>query len=178
MLDLESAKENPDPNKVKLYQLSKLANLAQTAFETGTTDILLKKLDTFKNIKQEELAEYGIEDPSQIEQTIEQWKTHVQRLEANYIQTQDSIIAPVSSQEDLKILSAQKSFAADIGARITNMYTLVDDIDNQLNEEVRKSTDPTKALEIRMAFETDAAAIPSMGKKFSIEDAKATSKIA
>lgn len=178
LLDLESAKENPDPNKVKLYQLSKLANLAQTAFETGTTDILLKKLDTFKNIKQEELAEYGIEDPSQIEQTIEQWKTHVQRLEANYIQTQDSIIAPVSSQEDLKILSAQKSFAADIGARITNMYTLVDDIDNQLNEEVRKSTDPVKALEIRMAFETDAAAIPSMGKKFSIEDAKATSKIA
>ena len=177
LLELEATKEKPDPNKIKLYQLSKLADLAQTSFETGTTDILLKKLDSFKNLTEEEAAEYGIEDPSQIEQTVDQWKNHVSRLEANYIQTQDSIIAPVSSDEDLKILAAQKNYAGDIGNRITNLYSLREDIDRQLTVAVNEAPDINKAMEIRLAFETDAANIPTLGDKFSLESAAVSSKI-
>lgn len=151
LIELESAKANADATKIQLYRLEKLRDLAQVAFRTGTTDLLIQKLETLKNPAQDKMASWGLSDPKEINDAVDSWIKHVERLEANYLQTQNAIVAPVYNDDDREALLNLKLRAADIGNRIVNLYTIQEEIDKELAEKV--ATVPNKNSEwIGQAF--------------------------
>lgn len=151
LIELESAKANADATKIQLYRLEKLRDLAQVAFRTGTTDLLIQKLETLKNPAQDKMASWGLSDPKEINDAVDSWIKHVERLEANYLQTQNAIVAPVYNDDDREALLNLKLRAADIGNRIVNLYTVQEEIDKELAEKV--ATVPNKNSEwIGQAF--------------------------
>jgi len=76
----------------------------------------------------------GIEDPAQVEEKIEQWKQHIKKLEANYLQTSNSIISPATSTNEQALVERQRKFTADIGNRIVNLQSIEQDITSEINE--------------------------------------------
>ena len=151
LIELESAKANADATKIQLYRLEKLRDLAQVAFRTGTTDLLVQKLETLKNPAQDKMASWGLSDPKEVNDSVDSWIKHVERLEANYLQTQNAIVAPVYNDDDREALLNLKLRAADIGNRIVNLYSVQEEIDKELAEKV--ATVPNKNSEwIGQAF--------------------------
>lgn len=133
LIDLEASKARADATKLKLYQLEKLANLAKYAFKYGVTDSLQQKLDTYKGASAEKAAELGT-TPEEVGQLIDSYKDYLQKLENNFLQTNNGIIHPKYSAEDERASEALKDKAFDIGARLTTLNTLKEDIKQQLDK--------------------------------------------
>jgi hypothetical protein len=145
LIDLEAIKQNPDPIKLKLFELEKLSNLAQTAFRTGTTDLLMKKLDSFKDMGQESLQRFGIDSIEEVNSRIDFFKEHVAKLEANYLQTTNGMIANTYGEKDEVKFQMLKNYTGGIGNRIVNLYSLIDDLDKQIGDTMMKIPNKEKA---------------------------------
>jgi len=151
-IESEASKDRSDNLKISLFQLSKLNNLAQKAFKHGSTDLLLQKLDSYKKLSPEKLQAAGIENPEEIETTVERWKKHIERLEANYLSTNNAIIAPKTDEA----LRRFRDTAAEVGGRIVNLDTLIEDVDKEINNVITNSSNYERLRTIQTAFqETD-----------------------
>lgn len=155
LIDLEAVKQNPDPIKLRMFELEKLSNLALTAFKSGTTDLLMKKLDSFKDMGEASLQRFGIDNKEDVNEKIDKLKEHVAKLEANYLQTTNGMIASTYGQKDEAKFELFKNYTAGIGNRIVNLYSLMDDVDKQISETVMQVPDKARASWIMTAFETD-----------------------
>ena len=155
LIDLEAVKQNPDPIKLRMFELEKLSNLALTAFKSGTTDLLMKKLDSFKDMGEASLQRFGIDNKEDVNERIDKLKEHVAKLEANYLQTTNGMIASTYGQKDEAKFELFKNYTAGIGNRIVNLYSLMDDVDKQISETVMQVPDKARASWIMTAFETD-----------------------
>jgi len=155
LIDLEAMKQEPDPIKLKLYELEKLSNLAQTAFKSGSTDLLMKKLESFKDMGEASLKRFGIDSPQEVNDRIEFYKEHVAKLEANYLQTTNGMVAPVYGEKDEARFQMLKNYAGGIGNRLVNLYSLVEDLDRQILDVSSKIPNKQKAGWIMNAFSTD-----------------------
>lgn len=156
-----------DATKVSLYQLSKLNALAKTAFENGSTDMLIKKLESYKDMSPEMLQKHGIENPDEIAAAVDRWVDHVKRLEANYLSTENAMIQPSTSKTDVALHNAMKSRAAELGGHIVNLDRLIQDVDAKLNESIRNSTlAGDRAEQIVKAF-AESETLDDLEKYFS-----------
>ena len=164
LIDLEAVKQNPDPTKLRLYELEKLSNLAGIAFRTGTTDLLMKKLDSFKDMGEASLQRFGIDNPADVNEKIDRMKEHVAKLEANYLQTTNGMIAATFGAEADRRFEMLKSYAGNIGNRLVNLYSLTEDLDKEIAETVMQIPDKERASWIMTAFETDNTANKPEGK--------------
>ena len=164
LIDLEAVKQNPDPTKLRLYELEKLTNLAGIAFRTGTTDLLMKKLDSFKDMGEASLKRFGIDNPADVNEKIDGMKEHVAKLEANYLQTTNGMIAATFGGESDRRFEMLKSYAGNIGNRLVNLYSLTEDLDKEIAETVMQIPDKERASWIMTAFETDNTANKPEGK--------------
>lgn len=154
LIDAELSKPNVDDLKIKLYQLSKLFNLANTAFEAGAADMLIRKLEAYKSLSAEEQQAQGI-DPKEAEQTIDNWVDHVKRLEKNYLSVQNALIPPVVSKQDKDILGKMKDYTSDIGGRIVTLDRLLLESDKQLSDKITNSEDSAAAQTVVDQLLTD-----------------------
>lgn len=148
-IDSEAVQPNVDNLKISLYQLSKLKHLAQMSFENGTTDLLIQKLDSYTKLSPEKLQRAGIENPEEIQQTVDRWKKHIERLEANYLSTQNGLITTGS---DTKIKNYRKT-VAEVGGRIVNLDTLVEDVDKEIENVIANSPIATRLRSVQEAFQ-------------------------
>lgn len=164
LIDLEAVKQNPDPTKLRLYELEKLTNLAGIAFRTGTTDLLMKKLDSFKDMGESSLQRFGVDNPADVNEKIDRMKEHVAKLEANYLQTTNGMIAATFGAEADRRFEMLKSYAGNIGNRLVNLYSLTEDLDKEISETVMQIPDKGRASWIMTAFETDNTANKPEGK--------------
>lgn len=155
LIDLEASKEKADEHKIKLYQLSKLRDLATTAFQTGTTELLLEKLEGFKTYSPERLRAEGIESTREISAQIDEWKRFVLELESNYIQTQNNINFPLSSKEDSAVLASLKNRAHSVGARIATLRNVRTGIERQI-QDLQRDIEPARFAEIQTGLLTDS----------------------
>jgi len=151
LFDLEASKENANKYRLQLLQLEKLNNLAQTAFRSGTTELLLQKLDTLKQATPEQAQELGFTDPKELTSQLDIWKQHITQLEANYLQTTNSILGVTNDPEELKRL---KTYASSVGGRILGLQRLSEDLQKQLNLSA-SLVSADRVREIQDAFKTD-----------------------
>ena len=149
LIEAEASKEKADNLKISLYQLGKLNNLAQKAFEHGTTELLLQKLDSYTKMSPEKLQQAGIDNPKEIEDTVARWKKHIERLEANYLSTQNALIS-TGPEEEIK---AYRKTVAQVGGRIVNLDTLIEDLDTEINNVITNSPNSVRLGNIRTAFQ-------------------------
>ena len=146
LIEVEAAKGNPDKVKLELYQLEKLGDLAQTAFKSGTTDLLIQKLNSYKTLDPGQLQQAGISDPQQVSDLVDGWVKHVDRLEKNYKSTTDGIIPVVYSDADKLLVNKFRNHAAHIGSRIVNLDRLIENLDNDITKATSESTLPPERL--------------------------------
>jgi hypothetical protein len=146
LIEVEAAKGNPDKLKLELYQLEKLGDLAQTAFKSGTTDLLIQKLNSYKTLDPGQLQQAGISDPKQVEDLVDGWVKHVDKLEKNYKSTVDGIIPVVYSDSDKLLVNKFREHAAHIGNRIVNLDRLIENLDNDIAKATSESTLPPERL--------------------------------
>lgn len=154
LIDIEASKPNVDKLKIKLYQLSKLNNLAQTAFQSGTTDALLQKLETYKSMSAEELQQQGI-DAKEVEATIDNWIDHVKRLEKSFLSVENAIIPHVVTKQDKDILKSMKEEASEIGARTITLDRLILEANQAIADNISSSEDPAYTQGLADAFAAD-----------------------
>jgi hypothetical protein len=149
LIEAEASKEKADALKISLYQLSKLNNLAQTSFKHGTTDLLLQKLDSYTKLSPEKLQLAGIENPEEISDTVARWKKHVERLESNYLSTQNALISTGPPEE----IQKYRDTVSQVGGRIVNLDTLIEDLDKEINDVITNNPNSTRLRDIRTAFQ-------------------------
>lgn len=147
-IDTEATQANADNLKISLYQLAKLKNLAQMSFKHGTTDLLIQKLDSYTKLSPEKLQRAGISNPEEIQATVDRWKKHIERLEANYLSTQNALI----TTGDQNQMQRYRDTVADVGGRIVNLDTLVEDVDNEIETLIAKSPIATRLRSVQEAF--------------------------
>lgn len=154
LIDVEASKPNVDKLKVQLYQLSKLDNLANSAFDAGTADMLIKKLESYKSLPADQLQQQGI-DPEEVGATIDNWVDHVKRLEKNYASVNNAIIPHVTTEQDREILKSMKATANSTGARIVTLDRLILEANKAIGENIMNSDDPAATQNIADAFALD-----------------------
>lgn len=154
LIDIEASKQNTDNLKIQLYQLSKLNDLAQTAFQSGTADMLIQKLESYKSLPTEDIQQQGI-NPDEVASTIDNWTDHVKRLEKSYLSVENAIIPHVITDQDKKILKSMKDTASSVGARTITLDRLILEADKAVNENILSSEDPASMQSIADAFSID-----------------------
>lgn len=107
--------------KVQLYQQEKLRQLANDAFESGATQLLIDKLEAFRDQTPEQQASIGIEDPTIAKEHIDGMIEHVKAMETLWNTLQNSTeIGSTSIKENL-INTARRSVLRSQGARILTL---------------------------------------------------------
>jgi len=124
LIEQESLRTNPDLIKLELLEKEKLSLLAYQGFQSGTTDLLLEKLDMLKNSSQEELLAAGMDPAEDITAKIDSMTTHVIELEKLWNTVQNSTLIASNSIEEHEKNAKRKQFLYSTGARALTLDNL------------------------------------------------------
>lgn len=165
-IEQESMKKDPDPLKLTLYKREKLAALAEQAFRSGSTELLIERLNTLKESSPEELIEMGI-DPKDAETMPEELSNQILELEKLWHTVSNSVVNASYSKEDNALNDSRRSYLYRNGSRMLTLDQLIRDHNKQYESDLT-----TLSTEYKEEDQQDVSAmVNAMAEKHRIEEA-------
>lgn len=145
-MDLERISGNPDKVKQTIYRNMLVANLANQAFKSGTTDILMEHLDSLVAGDAQKLAGFGI-NQDEATQEIGQIKDYITRLESIYNTGANTILPLSNTDKGYKDADLRRRAFYRKAARAASLDSLIVELDartNRIKEEIMRkyASDP------------------------------------
>lgn len=127
LMEQEMLRGEPDKFKLALLQKERLAALALPGFQSGTTDILLERLESLKNSTDAELVEMGVLPEDVKNGQIDSLISHVLELEKLWGSVTNSTEIGSNSKELNEINSKRKEYLYSLGSRMLTLDSLIRD---------------------------------------------------